>query len=310
MVEQEAQISQRESQIAEQESQIAEQEAQIADKEAQIADKESQISLQNQEITEQQEQISRRQVEIDERDRVIAEREARLKELERQQAFLERDIENLEVNFQVLREGNVAILRNQVLASGVVRVLKPSGARQAAEELLRKANVAAIEHIRPGTNIPSEQVVQITPTEFEGLVDEINDGEPYVVRILASANYLVGENLVQVFADAALNKVVFSQGEILAGTSVSPKTMSQEELRERIDLLLASASFRARRGGILAEPIEISEGRLTLLEFIEQLQEYNEEVIVQAIASDVTYTAGPLKINLVVIQDKEILFNN
>jgi uncharacterized protein (DUF3084 family) len=306
ITEKQSQISQQEAQISQQKAQISQQEAQIAQREAQIAQREAQIAQQKKEITEQQELIARRQAEIADRDRVIAERETLLKELERQQAFLERDIQNLELNFQFLREGNFAILRNQVLASGVVRVLKPAGARQAAEELLREANLAAIERIRPGTNSAQEQVVQITATEFERLVDEINDGRAYVVRILSSANYLLGENIVQVFADAALNKIIFFRGEVLAGTSVSPATMTDEELRERIDLLLASASFRARRGGILVDTIEISEGRLTVLEFIEQLQQYNQEVIVQAIASDVTYTAGPLKINLVVIENEDM----
>jgi len=305
-----SQIDQQTAQIMAKQSQIDQQTAQIMAKQSQIDQQTAQIDQQKQELTEQQQQIDLRQAEIAQRDRVIAERENRLKELERQQAFLEKDIQNLEQNFQFLREGNFAILRNQVLASGVVRVLQPLGARQAAEELLREANLAAIQRIRPGTNVAQEQVVQITATEFERLVEQINNGQPYVVRIMSAANYLVGEKIVQVFADAAVNKIVFYQGEILAGTSVSPATMTDAELRQRLDLLLASASFRARRAGMLGEPIQIAEGRLTLLEFIEQLKQYNQEVIVQAIVSDVTYTSGPLKINLVVVQDGQIMLNN
>ena len=305
-----SQIDQQTAQIMAKQSQIDQQTAQIMAKQSQIDQQTAQIDQQKQELTEQQQQIDLRQAEIAQRDRVIAERENRLKELERQQAFLEKDIQNLEQNFQFLREGNFAILRNQVLASGVVRVLQPLGARQAAEELLREANLAAIQRIRPGTNVAQEQVVQITATEFERLVEQINNGQPYVVRIMSAANYLVGEKIVQVFADAAVNKIVFFRGEILAGTSVSPATMTDAELRQRLDLLLASASFRARRAGMLGEPIQIAEGRLTLLEFIEQLKQYNQEVIVQAIVSDVTYTSGPLKINLVVVQDGQIMLNN
>jgi uncharacterized protein (DUF3084 family) len=303
-------ITEQKRQIAAQESQITAKQAQITQQTAQLEQQTAQVDEQQKKLTEQQQQIDLRQAEIAQRDQVIAERENRLKELEKQQAFLEQDIQNLEQNFQFLREGNFAILKNQVLASGVVRVLQPLGARQAAEELLREANLAAIQRIRPGTNVVQEQVVQITATEFERLVEQINNGQPYVVRILSSANYLVGEKIVQVFADAAVNKIVFFRGDVLAGTSVSPATMTDAELRERLDLLLASASFRARRAGILSEPIQIAEGRLTLLEFIEQLKQYNQEVIVQAIVSDVTYTSGPLKINLVVVQDGQIILNN
>jgi uncharacterized protein (DUF3084 family) len=307
---QESQITAKQAQITQQTAQLEQQTAQLEQQMAQITQQTAQIDEQQKKLSEQQQQIDMRQAEIAQRDRVIAERENRLKELERQQAFLEKDIQNLEQNFQFLREGNFAILKNQVLASGVVRVLQPLGARQAAEELLREANSAAIQRIRPGINVVQEQVVQITATEFERLVEQINNGQPYVVRILSSANYLVGENIVQVFADAAVNKIVFFRGEVLAGTSVSPATMTDAELRERLDLLLASASFRARRAGILSEPIQIAEGRLTLLEFIEQLKQYNQEVVVQAIVSDVTYTSGPLKINLVVVQNGQIMLNN
>lgn len=310
IIQQQLQIGAQEREIKAKQSQIDQQTAQIKAKQSQIEQQTAEIDQQKQQLTDQQQEIERRQAEIAQRDQVIAERENRLKQLERQQAFLEKDIQNLEQNFQFLREGNFAILKNQVLASGVVRVLQPLGARQAAEELLREANLAAIQRIRPGTNAVREQVVQITATEFERLVEQISSGEPYVVRILSSANYLVGERIVQVFADAALNKIVFYQGEILAGTSVSPATMTDAELRERIDLLLASASFRARRAGILGEPIQIAEGRLTLLEFIEKLKQYNEEVILQAIVSDITYTSGPLKINLVVVKNGEIMLNN
>lgn len=308
--EQESQITAKQAQITQQTAQLEQQMAQLEQQTAQLEQQTAQIDEQQKELTEQQQQIDRRQAEIAQRDQVIAERENRLKELEKQQAFLEQDIQNLEQNFQFLREGNFAILKNQVLASGVVRVLQPLGARQAAEELLREANLAAMQRIRPGTNVVQEQVVQITATEFERLVEQINNGQPYVVRILSSANYLVGEKIVQVFADAAVNKIVFFRGEVLAGTSVSPATMTDAELRERLDLLLASASFRARRAGMLGEPIQIAEGRLTLLEFIEQLKQYNQEVIVQAIVSDVTYTSGPLKINLVVVQNGQIILNN
>ncbi len=310
ITEQKRQIAAQESQITVKQAQITQQTAQLIQQTAQLTQQAAQIDAQQQKLTEQQQQIDLKQAEIAQRDRVIAERENRLKELERQQAFLEKDIQNLEQNFQFLREGNFAILKNQVLASGVVRVLQPLGARQAAEELLREANLAAIQRIRPGTNVVQEQVVQITATEFERLVEQINDGQPYLVRILSSANYLVGEKIVQVFADAAVNKIVFFRGEVLAGTSVSPVTMTDAELRDRLDLLLASASFRARRAGMLGEPIQIAEGRLTLLEFIEQLKQYNQEVVVQAIVSDVTYTSGPLKINLVVVQNGQIILNN
>jgi len=70
---------------------------------------------------------------------VIAQRETRLKELETQQEYLEQAVAKLEPSFQVLRGGTL-LSRGEVLAAGVVRIVKPLAARQAVEQLLREAN--------------------------------------------------------------------------------------------------------------------------------------------------------------------------
>jgi len=55
--------------------------------------------------------------------------------------------------------GDVAL--GQVLAGGVVRIVKPLAARQAVEQLLREANRAAIQITQPSTKPVNEQVVLI-----------------------------------------------------------------------------------------------------------------------------------------------------
>jgi len=53
-------------------------------------------------------------------------------------------VAKLERSFQVLRGGDVALSRGEVLAAGVVRIVEPLAA-QAVEQLLREANRTAIE---------------------------------------------------------------------------------------------------------------------------------------------------------------------
>ena len=85
--------------------------------------------------------------------------------------------------------------------------------------------------------------------------------------------------------------------------------MSEEDILEQIDLLVESSKFRARRAGIVGNTIEIANGNpQTLLRFIEQLEEYGEPVEVRAVAAEVTYTAGPLKMKLVAIRDGAVIF--
>ena len=57
-----------------------------------------------------------------------------------------------------------------------------------------------------------ERVVKITQGQVQQLLKTLQDGQEYVVRIIAAGNYVQGEKEVRVFADIALNQKIFSQG--------------------------------------------------------------------------------------------------
>ncbi|MBM0743033.1 DUF3084 domain-containing protein [Phormidium sp. CLA17] len=246
--------------------------------------------------------------EINAKNAVINEREGRLKQLEAQQDLLVQEIGKLDREAEGLRRGNVAIQRGQVLSSAVVRILDPRSTQTAIDQLLREANRAATQLVRPGTK-PQGQIIQITQAEVDQLIKQVSNGQDYVVRISAAANYLTGENLVQVFAEAARNQVVFREDDLIAATSLNPATLSEVQIQQRINLLVTAAGFRARRLGILTDTVQIGDGRVQdLLAFIEKLQGYNETIELRTIATETTFTAGPLKVNLVAVQNgKELL---
>jgi uncharacterized protein (DUF3084 family) len=257
---------------------------------------------------EQGQVVARAEEDINAKNVVIREREGRLKQLEAQQDLLVQEIGKLEREAEGLRRGNVAIQRGQVLSSAVVRILDPRSTPAAIDQLLREANRAATQLVRPGTKLQG-QIIQITKAEVDQLTKQVSNGQDYVVRISAAGNYLTGENLVQVFAEAAPNQVVFREGDLIAATSLNPATLSEVQIQQRINLLVTAAGFRARRLGILTDTVQIGEGRVQdLLTFIEKLQGYNETIELRAIASAPTLTAGPLKVNLVAVQNgKELL---
>ena len=279
----------------------------------------SQIAQRDQEIAAQDQAIAQLDQTISQRDQVIAQRETSLKQLESQQkelenkqAYLQRAVKILEEyyqDYQALRGGNLVLFRNQVLVTGVLRIVEPKAARQAVDQLLVTANKVAIENTRPGDKNFNQQVIQITPTEVAQIVDRIDDGRDYVVRILSAGNYIRGESAVQVFADVTPNRVVFQAGEVVAATATNPATMTQEQLEQRIEQLIAASQFRVRRAGVLADKIQIGDARVeTLMRFIEQLKQSETPVDVQVVASDVTYTAGPVKMDLVAVQKGQIMF--
>jgi uncharacterized protein (DUF3084 family) len=266
--------------------------------------------------TERQQLIRQREEDLALRDQAIAEREALLRQLESQRAFLVREVQSLEREFQGLRQGNVALLRNQPLVSRAFRIVDPAAAPQVIYQLLLEANRIAVREILPDAANLDQQVIDITNVEVERLISQIADGQEYVVRILSAGNYVVGEPCVvagepciQVFTAATPNQIVFLDGEIVATVSVNPLIATDEELIDRIRLLVAASQFRARQAGILMDVPQVADGRTqTLINFLRRVRQYNQTLEIQAIASDITYTAGPVRLELVAVQDGQILF--
>jgi uncharacterized protein (DUF3084 family) len=249
------------------------------------------------------------------RDRILKARENDLNSLNRQITLLQDEVRILEQyvqNYQVLRQGNVALLRGEVLSFGVVRIVDPQAAPEAIDQLLRKANQQAILSTRPFYDGDfSERVVQITQAQVDQVVSQMQGGEDYVLRILSAGNYVENEEEVRVFADVARNEQVFDRDEVIAAISVDSDALSREELRERLDTLLAAAQFRARRSGILGE-VAIGDGSVqTFANFLEALTEDDRTFDqIQAIAVETTYTAGPLRLKLIASYQGAVQFSS
>ncbi|MBV9385735.1 MAG: DUF3084 domain-containing protein [Chroococcidiopsidaceae cyanobacterium CP_BM_ER_R8_30] len=271
------------------------------------------IGERDQEIAKLDQAVQNRDRDIAERDKVIAQRAAHLKELESQQDQLESQVARLAQYYQsykVLRQGNVALLRDQVLAGAVVQIVGPSSARQAVASILQEANRTAIALTQPGTNQVNQQLIELPQWQVDQLINQIDDGRSYVVRVLAAGNYLVGEKHVQVFVSATRNQLLFKAGDVVAATSANPAVMTTEAIQQRLNLLLFAAKFRARSIGLLDDTIWIGDNRIeSLFHFIQQLQQYNQPVDIKAIAAVDTYTAGPLKIELVAVQHGKVVFH-
>jgi len=271
------------------------------------------IGQQDQEIANLDRTLQDRDRDIAERDYVIAQRETHLKQLEAQQETLAGEVARLQQYYQsykILRQGNVALLRGQVLAAAVVHIVGPSAVHQAVKALLDEANRTAIEVTQPGTNLVNQQVIEIQQQQLDQLIKQISDGRDYVVRIFSAGNYLLGEKHVQVFATATPNQVVFNAGDVVAATSANPATMTTEEIQQRLNLLLFAAKFRARSTGIVDDTLQIGDNRIEILfRFIEQLKQYNQSVDIKAIAAEDTYTSGPLKVELVAVQNGQVIFH-
>jgi uncharacterized protein (DUF3084 family) len=287
---------------------ISEREKAISERDQELAKRQEAIDQRDSKISQLDGLIQKRNLEITSREKVIAQRESRLKELESQQGILEQEVARLEKYSQLYRDlrlGKLALVRGQVIAAAIIQVAAPSAARQAVIELLQEANSNVTSGLaEPGADNRNTQILQVPTQEVEKLSKQISDGREYVVRIFSAGNYVRGEKRIEFFADAARNQLVFSGGEVLATTTADPRIMTSYQLRQRLELLISASQFRARNAGIL-EQIEIDG---TFLRFINQLRQYDQAVDIKAIAAQDTYTAGPLRVKLVVIQNGQVMF--
>jgi uncharacterized protein (DUF3084 family) len=294
------QIAERDRAIRQNQEQLEMQQQQIATQQQQIGEKQQQIDAKQQQLADQEELLRSQE-------QTLAQREELLDRLKEEQASLEDQVNRLEYGFRQLRERRVAIGRGQVLASGVIRIIQPYATERVVEELLREANRVAVQLTRPGAEA-TEPAIVLDREEFEGLLEQIRDGNEYVVRVLSAGNYILGEAVVQVDVEVVRNRLVFDLGEVVSAAEIDPQAMSQEAIAERIALLLEAARFRALQQGMLGERIQVADGqRETVLEFIRQIQQQPQPVDVQAIVTDLTYTAGPLKLKLVAFRGGEMV---
>ena len=283
--------------------------AAIAQREQELDKRREAIEQRDYKINQLDGIIQKRNLEISQREEAILQKEFRLQELEKQRSLLEEEVARLEKYYQSYRDlrlGKLALIRGQVLAAAVVSVEKPSATSQLVIKLLEQANHNAnIQLAEPGTTPGNNQIVQINQDQIKQLSQKIRDGKQYIVRVLSAGNYVRGEDQIDFFADAALNQLVFSEGEILAVTTTDPKKMTSYQLRQRLELLISASQFRARNAGIL-ESIEVNS---TFLQFMAQIGKYKQAIEIRAIAAENTYTAGPLKVKLIAIDHGKLIFS-
>uniref|UniRef100_B8HK30 DUF3084 domain-containing protein n=1 Tax=Cyanothece sp. (strain PCC 7425 / ATCC 29141) TaxID=395961 RepID=B8HK30_CYAP4 len=222
--------------------------------------------------------------------------------------------ENVDTLLLGLRQGNVTIRAGQVLASGLIQgVNNRSAALQAFEALLREARKTAIVLTNPQKLTPTDQVVHLLNADVERTIQRLQDGQPYFVRILAAGNYLEGETVVLVVPQLAPNQVVFSGGEQVATVTLNPAKMSDDQILNRLERLFSISNQRAIQAGVLPDPVTGAVGsfrQIDLIKFVLQLKEYDGDVDVMAVVPNPIYTSGPLKLELIALQNQRVIFKS
>ncbi|NUN65030.1 DUF3084 domain-containing protein [Pseudanabaena biceps] len=244
----------------------------------------------------------------------VNESEQRLVDIEKQRVTLSSEIASLEsareqllISLEALRKGNVAIFSDQILSIGVVRPnLTQAELRQASTQLLQQAerNARDLLDFLPD-QAPKEPVIQLTVDQVEGLLKRISDGKSYVIRILSAGNFLKRETRIAIAADVTLNRQIFAAGSEIATLQFNPD-LPPQVLASRIEQLFLLVSFRARREGVLADPLTGKVGNFPpdalteLFKFVGQLKSPYE---IRAVAKEMIFPASSLSLELVIRQN-------
>jgi uncharacterized protein (DUF3084 family) len=238
--------------------------------------------------------------------------------LEREIAALEENRQRLSENLRVLllglRRGNVTIRAGQILSVGVIQnVTSPEQALQAINTLRLQARRTAIIMTNPRNLAPDQRVVEMAKQDVEGLIKQVSDGKTYVVRILSALNYLEGESQVIAVPQVVLNNQVFAQDAVISTLTLTPSTLTDEQILARINALFSAANRQAIESGVLPDPVTGTVGsfrQIDLFRFVLALKQRNDDGVVeiQAVTSEKVFSSGPLLLHLVALRNgKQIL---
>jgi uncharacterized protein (DUF3084 family) len=207
---------------------------------------------QRRQLEQERDQLSR---EIGTKDADIRRNREELARLNTRISASAKELQRLETNLIALRRGDVVISSGQPLEIAKVRIQSPDQAKVVIEALLRQTNINVFQRVLPGQP-PNRQMLLVPRsdiTKLEGILSKRGD---WVVSLISAANVLKGERQVVAFPDVRRNKQVVKAGEQLATTVLEGDERSPEQVRSRLNLLLAAAYNTVQRAGSLASGLQ------------------------------------------------------
>ena len=254
--------SQQELQAAEQGRQQARNQLAMVEGQASALRRElAPLIRQRQQLEQERDQLSR---EIGAKDADIRRNREELARLNSRINASGKELQQLETNLIALRRGDVVISSGQPLEIAKVRIEQPDQAKPVIEALLRQTNTNVYQRVLPG-EAPKRQILLVPRsdiTKLEGILSKKGD---WVVSLISAANVLKGERQVVAFPDVRRNKLVVKAGEQLATTVLEGDERSAEQVRSRLNVLLASAYNTVKRDGSLASGLQFDAGSVNAL---------------------------------------------
>ncbi len=299
------------------EAQLKLEQTELFNIDTQLKQLQQKLAVRQAQLTEKDHQHQQLEREFQTRATQLKLRDIQLKKLEAQirakgqgLASLEKEVNNIEQEYQKIRQGNIAILRDRVLATSILKVSSPETATKAINSLLTQANLHALQEIDPDNTDRSQQVIEVAPARLTELKQQISDRRDYVVRVFSIGNYVVGDRNIQVFIDATPNRKLFARNTQIAQVNLNPERLTEEQIRQQFNVLLVASQLRAKRAGILDDRPQVGDGQLiTYVQFLERVKKQKNSIDIRTVVDRDIYTLGPLVVQLQAIANGKVLFS-
>ena len=202
--------------------------------------------------------------EINARDADIQRTEAELQRVRNRIQTGEAELRELERNLVALRRGAVVLRSGQTLTTATVRLDSDDQAKEVIDQLLQQANLVAYSRVLPG-EAPEQQILLVPRSDVERLMTLIRQPGTWVVNLRSATNVLRGETNVYAIPDVRPNRTITNPGDVLSSATVNADERSPDQIRTRINLLLASAYAEVQRRGSLSEGLQFDGAALAEL---------------------------------------------
>ncbi len=202
--------------------------------------------------------------EINARDADIQRTEAELQRVRNRIQTGEAELRELERNLVALRRGAVVLRSGQTLTTATVRLDSDDQAKEVIDQLLQQANLVAYSRVLPG-EAPEQQILLVPRSDVERLMTLIRRPGTWVVNLRSATNVLRGETNVYAIPDVRPNRTITNPGDVLSSATVNADERSPDQIRTRINLLLASAYAEVQRRGSLSEGLQFDGAALAEL---------------------------------------------
>ena len=208
----------------------------------------------------------------------------------------ETELTKLERNIIALRSGKVVISSGQSIYIAEIDTDKKVKVDLQMQNIIKNANRFTQEQVIPNVTEP-RSILLIRKNHIDELKKTIQNGGDWVINIKSVRNVLKGENYVYAFPELIENKIIVLKDEIISKTSLINKENNIKEVRNTINLLLASSLAEAKRRGSLINDIKLKSDSLKKLQgFIDKNKGFDFEF--QVVSLRESKTAQPIIVEL------------